>query len=50
MLKERFVCDKTHIPNQQGNYKETLRVNDDTLNRLGWEPKKDLREYILNLN
>jgi UDP-glucose 4-epimerase len=50
MLKERFVCDKTHIPNQQGNYRETLRLNDDTLNRLGWEPKKDLREYILNLN
>ena len=37
-------------PNQQGNYKETVRLNDDTLNRLGWEPKKDLREYILNLN
>jgi UDP-glucose 4-epimerase len=50
MFKERFVCDKTHIPNQQGNYRETLRLNDDTLNRLGWEPKKDLREYILNLN
>jgi UDP-glucose 4-epimerase len=50
MFKERFGCDKVHIPNQQGNYKETIRLNDDIINRLGWQPKKDLREYILNLN
>ena len=50
LFKERFGCDKIHIPNQKGNYKETIRLNDDTLNRLGWKPKKDIRQYILNLN
>jgi hypothetical protein len=33
-----------------GNYKKTLRINDDALNRLEWEPRKDLKNYILNLN
>jgi UDP-glucose 4-epimerase len=50
MFKERFGCDKIHVPNQFGNYRETIRLNDDTLNRLGWKPKRDIREYILNLN
>jgi UDP-glucose 4-epimerase len=50
IFKERFGVDKEYVPNQLGNYKETIRLNDDTLNRLGWKPKKDIREYILNLN
>lgn len=49
LFKERFGCEKTNIPQQKGNYQETIRLNDDTLNRLGWEPKMDLRDYILNL-
>lgn len=50
MFYEKFKCEKVNIPNQLGNYEKTLRINDDALNRLEWEPKKDLREYILNLN
>jgi UDP-glucose 4-epimerase len=50
MFYEKFKCEKVNIPNQLGNYKKTLRINDDALNRLEWEPKKYLREYILNLN
>lgn len=45
----RFDCETIKIPNQQGNYKETIRVNDDALNKLGWEPSDKLKEYIHNL-
>ena len=49
-FQERFgILEKIHIPNQQGNYRETKRENDDTLNRLDWFPKDKLREYILSL-
>lgn len=50
IFRQKFGVDKIYIPEQKGNYKETLRLNDDALNRLGWQPKKDLKEYILNLN
>ena len=50
MFKERFGCDYIRIPNQSGNYKITLRENDDSLNKLGWKPNDKLREYILSLN
>lgn len=49
IFKTKFGCDKVNIPQQMGNYKETIRLNDDALNRLGWKPKMDLRNYILNL-
>ena len=38
-----------NIPNQKGNYKETIRMNDEALVRLGWQPKDRLKEYIENL-
>jgi hypothetical protein len=34
---------------QKGNYRETKRVNDDTILRIGWNPKDRLKEYIENL-
>lgn len=49
IFRQKFGVDKINIPEQKGNYKETSRLNDDALNRLGWQPKKDLKEYILNL-
>ena len=45
----RFDCETIKIPNQQGNYKETIRVNDDALNKLGWKPSDKLKKYIYNL-
>ena len=45
----RFGCETIKISNQQGNYKETIRVNDDALNKLGWEPSDKLKKYIYNL-
>lgn len=50
MFKEKFNVDATYIPDQKGNYRETLRVNDDLLNLLNWQPKDRLRNYIANLN
>ena len=50
MFKERYpMIQKEHIPNQPGNYKETIRVNNDALEILNWEPKDRLKEYITKL-
>jgi UDP-glucose 4-epimerase len=35
-----------YVDDVKGNYRETLRINDDALNRLGWQPKDQLKEYI----
>ena len=42
--------EKVHLPDVPGNYRKTLRENDDTLERLGWAPKDQLKDYILSLN
>lgn len=49
MFVERFGCKIEYIPDQKGNYRETLRENDDSLDILDWKPKDRLKEYILNL-
>jgi len=50
-FQERFGdLEKVHLPDQPGNYRETCRENDDTLDRLGWAPSDKLRDYILSLN
>ena len=49
MFIQKFGCEKIYIPNQNGNYRETLRVNTDAINRLGWNPTDKLKEYINNL-
>lgn len=50
-FKERFgdKVEKIHLPDVKGNYRRTLRENDDTLERLDWKPSDRLREYILSL-
>ena len=50
MFRERFGVDFINIPNQSGNYRETLRENNDSLDRLGWKPSDKLREYIFSLD
>jgi hypothetical protein len=49
MFKEKYDVCSVNIPDQKGNYRETLRVNDDLINLLNWEPKDRLSEYIANL-
>jgi len=50
MFKERFGVNFTNLPDQSGNYKVTLRENDDSLDKLNWKPSDKLRDYILSLN
>ena len=50
MMDKKFgPIIKTHIPDQLGNYRSTLRENNDTLDILGWEPKGRLNDYIQSL-
>jgi UDP-glucose 4-epimerase len=38
-----------HVDDVKGNYRITLRENNDAIERLGWQPKDSLKEYIENL-
>ena len=49
MFKEKFGTDYKFIPEQSGNYRETLRENNDALERLGWKPEDKLLSYINSL-
>ena len=49
MFQQKYDTNSVNIPDQKGNYRETLRVNDDLINLLNWQPKDRLREYIANL-
>ena len=50
MFKERFPqLESLYLPDQPGNYRKTLRENNDTLERLGWIPEDRLNDYIQSL-
>jgi len=50
LFKEKFPqIESIYLPDQPGNYRKTLRENDDTLERLGWKPEDRLRDYIQSL-
>ena len=49
IFKQTFQVESIQIPDQQGNYKFTLRENDDTLNQLNWKPQDRLEEHIKSL-
>ena len=49
MFNQKYGIDSIDIPDQKGNYRETLRVNDDLIKLLNWQPKDRLKEYIENL-
>ena len=48
-FKEKFYIESINIPEQSGNYKETIRKNDDSLKKLNWKPKDQLKNYIFSL-
>ena len=49
-FNERFEgLEKIHLPDVAGNYRRTLRENDDTLERLNWSPSDKLKDYIHSL-
>ena len=47
-FKDKFNVTSTSIPDQPGNYRQTLRENDDSLRLLGWKPKDRLKDHINN--
>ena len=49
MFQQKFGSDCTYIPDQKGNYRQTLRENSDMLERLNWKPEDRLKEYIDSL-
>jgi UDP-glucose 4-epimerase len=49
MFVKNLNCVKVYMTDQKGNYRETIRVNDDALNRLGWQPTDKLENYIKSL-
>ena len=49
-FKDKFNVTSIAIPDQPGNYRQTLRENDDSLKLLCWEPKDRLKDHINNFN
>jgi len=49
-FKNKHDVESIHIPDQPGNYRKTLRTNDDTLKLLNWNPQDRLKSHIENLN
>lgn len=49
MFREKFKCVKVYMSEEQGNYRETIRINDDAITRLGWKPTDKLKQYINSL-
>ena len=45
MFEDRFDCKSTNIADQKGNYKFTLRENDE----LNWKPEDRLKNHIDNI-
>jgi nucleoside-diphosphate-sugar epimerase len=49
IFEEKYDVSNIYIPDQSGNYRVTLREDDDTLNKLGWKPTDKLKQYIHSL-
>ena len=50
IFEEKYNVSNIYIPDQPGNYRVTLREDDDTLNQLGWKPTDQLKQYIHSLH
>ena len=49
-FNEKYNVKSVFVPDQPGNYRKTLRINDDALKLLNWRPKDRLKSHIDNLN
>jgi len=38
--------NRKHVDDVKGNYRKTLRLNNDAIDRLGWQPTDKLKSYI----
>ena len=46
---KKYQCEIKYIPDQKGNYRETIRDNNDALIKLNWKPQDRIKDYIQNL-
>jgi len=44
-----FNTNIVYLPDVKGNYRETIRINNDAVERLGWQPTDSLKQYINSL-
>jgi len=49
MFRKKFNVTSTNIDDQPGNYRKTLRTNDDMIAKLNWFPSDKLNDYIQRL-
>lgn len=49
MFKDKFDVGCEYLLDQPGNYRKTLRENNDALERLDWKPQDRLLDYINSL-
>ena len=49
MFKKKFDVTSKNIDDQPGNYRKTLRANNDMLTKLNWSPSDKLNDYIQSL-
>jgi UDP-glucose 4-epimerase len=38
--------NKSYVEDVKGNYRETIRINNDAIEKLGWQPTDKLKSYI----
>ena len=50
MFKNKFNVSSLNVEDQPGNYRKTLRINDDMLKKLNWSPEDRLNDYIKGLS
>ena len=48
-FRKKFNVTSINIDDQPGNYRKTLRINDDMLTKLHWSPSDKLNDYIQSL-
>ncbi len=41
--------NRKYVDDVKGNYRETIRINNDAIERLGWQPTNKLEKYIKSL-
>ena len=49
MFNQKFKTTSINITDQKGNYKLTLRENDDMISKLDWHPEDRLKTHINSL-
>lgn len=48
-VADMFGVEREYVADVKGNYRETIRINNDAIDHLGWKPQDRLKEYIQSL-